>query len=373
LSGPAKGGATRSSVETRPPGLRVADLIGDDALGLPLEVIAGRIGLDRQVKATRIQKSGLALAGHFHGIEPNRIQILGVTEMTYLEKLRPERCEATIRRYLDLDLCAVVVTEMDQTMRGESMARAALVRAADECDTPLLVTSERSSRTILALHGFLDERLAPRQRVHGVLVDVFEVGLLMLGSSGVGKSEVALELVMRGHRLVADDVVECQYRPPGMVFGTAADLLRHHLEVRGLGILNIKNLFGVTSVRDRKRIDVVVRLVETTGDSDHDRLGLDQRAHRLLGVDIPELQIPVRPGRDMASILEIAARNELLKQAGFNPAAELVGRVEGSMRAKSESEFPGPATSARPASSSPAMPSNRPPESSVGLPVRKRK
>ncbi|HZO15920.1 MAG TPA: HPr(Ser) kinase/phosphatase, partial [Polyangiaceae bacterium] len=244
--------------------------------------------------------------------------------------------------------------------------------------TPLLLSPERSSRTITSLHALLDERLAPRQRIHGVLVDVFEVGLLLLGSSGVGKSEVALELIMRGHRLVADDVVDCMYRPPGMVFGQPADLLRHHLEVRGLGILNIKDLFGVTAIRERKRIDVVVQLVESVLEGDYDRLGLEQRHHQILGVEIPELLVPVRPGRDMASILEIAARNELLKMGGHHPAKEFFGRLEGALLG-SESELPSGAPSSLRTPSgavtprSPRLPGpdlTPPPESSVGMPFR---
>src|SRR5262245_20334001 len=152
-----------------------------------------------------------------------------------------------------------------------------------------------------------------------------------MGSSAIGKSETALDLVMRGHRLVADDVVECDYRPPGMVFGGAAELLRHHLEVRGLGILNIKDLFGVTAIRERKRIDVVVSLVEWSKDTEYDRMGLDDRHYTILGVKIRELVIPVRPGRDMASILEVAARNELLKNAGHHAAREFFGNLEGAL------------------------------------------
>src|SRR5262249_42708160 len=155
--------------------------------------------------------------------------------------------------------------------------------------------------------------------------------LLLVGPSAVGKSETALDLVMRGHRLVADDMVECDYRPPGMVFGAAPELLRYHLEVRGLGILNIKDLFGVTAIRERKRIDVVVKLVEWSKDTEYDRLGLDDRHHVILGVSIRELVIPVRPGRDMASILEVAARNELLKNAGHHAAREFFGNLEGAL------------------------------------------
>ncbi|MCA9619697.1 MAG: HPr(Ser) kinase/phosphatase, partial [Myxococcales bacterium] len=190
-----------------------------------------------------------------------------------------------------------------------------------------------------------------------------------LGSSGVGKSEVALELVMRGHRIVADDVVECQYRPPGMVFGAPADLLRYHLEVRGLGILNIKDLFGVTAIRERKRIDVVVRLGDAGGgEEDYDRLGLEQRYHEVLTVPVPELLIPVRPGRDMASILEIAARNELLKVSGHHPAREFFGRLEGTLLGQ-ESEIPRPVRTSRPPSSPRAIAVSSPPESSVGRPL----
>lgn len=331
-------------------------IVADPGLEVDLEVAAGEGGLGRQVRRTRIQKSGLALTGHFHGIEPERLQILGMTEMSYLRGLPRADAEVAVQRFFELDLCGVVVTQRDESMASDSHAPALLQRAADATDTPLLLSGERSSRTITALHSLLDERLAPRARIHGVLVDVFEVGMLLLGSSGVGKSEVALELIMRGHRLVADDVVECHYRPPEMVFGEPADLLRHHLEVRGLGILNIKDLFGVTAIRDRKRIDVVVQLVEVVNHGEQDRLGLERRFHDVLGVHIPELLIPVRPGRDMASILEIAARNELLKASGHHPAKEFFGRLEGALLGTE-------VTTATPS----APPSSlRAPESSVG-------
>jgi HPr kinase/phosphorylase len=157
---------------------------------------------------------------------------------------------------------------------------------------------------------------------------VFEVGVLLLGKSGIGKSECALELVMRGHRLVADDVIECDFRPPGMVFGQPAALLRHHIEVRGLGILNIKDLFGVTAVRERKRLDLIVKLEMWTPDATYDRIGLDDHHREILGAPVREVCLPVRPGRNMSSIIEIAARNELLRQAGHHPAREFVKNLE---------------------------------------------
>jgi HPr kinase/phosphorylase len=303
-------------------------LLSDPALGLHVRLLAGDAGCDRSIAHTRIQKSGLALAGHDHGIVATRIQILGQTEQSYLERLDAEAREASLTGFFALGLSCVFVTgELGPSVED-------LVRHAEASGTPLVHATERSSVTISALHALLDERLAPRKRLHGVLIDVFGVGLLLMGPSGVGKSECALDLVMRGHRLVADDVVECDYRPPGMLFGQPAKLLRHHLEVRGLGILNIKDLFGVTAIRERKRIDVVVRLVQADGEHELDRLGLDERFQTILGVDVPELAVPVRPGRDMASILEVAARNELLKNAGHHAARELFGQIESSIHAQ---------------------------------------
>lgn len=336
---------TVSGVVQPPPVLTVRAMMSDPALGIELVLLAGEAGLDRVVKHPRIQKSGLALVGHFHGIVPTRVQILGQTELSFLHRLGTEDRRRYLTGFFRLGLSCVIITQAMHT-DGEGsgvgvMPVPELAQCAEEAETPLLLSNDRSSVTINAVHALLDDRLAPRVRLHGVLVDVFGVGLLLMGPSAIGKSETALDLVMRGHRLVADDAVECDYRPPGMVFGAAAELLRHHLEVRGLGILNIKDLYGVTAIRERKRIDVVVRLVEWSKDTEYDRMGLDDRHHTILNVPIRELVIPVRPGRDMASILEVAARNELLKNAGHHAAREFFGNLEGALlgpeRAQDES------------------------------------
>jgi HPr kinase/phosphorylase len=318
------------------PVLTVRELLGDPGLGVELSELAGSAGLDRSIKHARIQKSGLALAGHFHGIVSSRIQIFGQTELSYLHKLRPAERRKALAGFFGLSLCCVVLTQGSRTFGSDASGEGALpvpelLEVADATGTPLLLSTDRSSTTITALHALLDDRLAPRLSLHGVLVDVFGVGLLLVGASAIGKSECALDLVMRGHRLVADDVVRCDFRPPSMVFGEPADLLRDHLEVRGLGILNIKDLFGVTGTRERKRIDVVVTLVEWSEDTEYDRLGLDDRSVDILGVPVRELVIPVRPGRDMASILEVAARNEILKNAGHHAAREFFNSIEGAL------------------------------------------
>src|SRR5262245_40825272 len=211
--------------------LTVRALLDDQALGLNVRLVAGTSGLDREITHPRIQKSGLAMVGHLHGLHPNRVQVLGETEMSYAQRLEPAAQITAAEHLFSAQLAGVMVT------RGTDPPRA-FQEEAEKTSTPLVVCAEKSSIAITALHTLLDDRLAPRTRIHGVLVDVFEVGVLLLGQSGIGKSECALELVLRGHRLVADDVIECDYRPPGMVFGQPAAPLRHHMEVRGLGILN---------------------------------------------------------------------------------------------------------------------------------------
>jgi HPr kinase/phosphorylase len=342
-SGKAAGAGPPAEHPSHPAGLEITvrDLVTDPHLTIRVRQVAGEAGLARPLRHPRVQKSGLALAGHFHGVVPTRVQVLGETELSYLDSISGEARSVAARGFFSLGLSCVVIT-------GDHDPPRALVSSAEATATPLFVTDSRSSRTINALHAVLDDRLAPQTQLHGVLVDVFGIGLLLLGKSGIGKSECALELVMRGHRLVADDVVRCDWRPPGMVFGQPADLLRHHIEIRGLGVLNIKDLFGVTSVRERKRIDIVVHLVEWNERDEYDRLGLEQRFHAVLGVPVRELKVPVRPGRDMGSILEMAARNELLRRAGKNTSAEFVSKLEGTLVTKPALESDNPESIAAP-------------------------
>lgn len=301
--------------------ITVGDLVGEPRLGMKLQRLAGEAGLGRPIRHARIQKSGLALAGHFFGVVPTRIQVLGETELSFLESMDFDGRGVAARGFFSLGLSCVVVTRRGEIPR-------ALIQAAEATGTPLFQSDARSSRTINELHALLDEKLAPTTSLHGVLVDVFGIGLLLLGKSGIGKSECAVELVLRGHRLVADDVVRCEWRPPGMVFGAPADVLRHHVEVRGLGVLNIKDLFGVTAIRERKRIDMVVQLDEWNENKEYDRLGVDDRFLEILNTPIRLVIVPVRPGRDMGAMLEMAARDELLRRAGKHSARELLSRLE---------------------------------------------
>lgn len=303
-----------------PGSVTVRDFAEHPRLGIQLKGISGSAGLGRPLRHPRVQKSGLALAGHFFGVVPTRIQLLGETELAYLDSLGARAGEAA-RGFFSLGLSCVVTTRATEPPKS-------LALAAEATGTPLFSSGARSSHTVNAIHSVLDELLAPRTQLHGVLVDVFGVGLLLLGKSGIGKSECAVDLVLRGHRLVADDIVECDWRPPGMVFGAPPLLLRNHVEVRGLGVLNVQEMFGVTAVRHRKRIDVVVRLVEWSDKEDYDRLGVDDAHHEILSTQLRLLTVPVRPGRDMGSILEMAARNELLRRAGHHPARRFIERIQ---------------------------------------------
>lgn len=296
----------------------VRSLVEPGVLSVSLRVLAGADGLDREIAHPRIQKSGLGLVGHFRGVSSSRVQVLGETEVSFAEAMAPGDAARAFELLLSRGLCCVVVTVP---------VPAALVQAGEAQGCPVIASSAKSSVTINALHAWLDEQLAPRTRVHGVFVDVFGVGILLLGKSGIGKSECALELVQRGHRLVADDVVDCALRPPDSIYGGATELLKNHLEVRGLGVLNIKDLFGVAAVRDRKRVDLVVRLVGREDEESWDRLGVDDEWYEILGQRIPLRRVPVRPGKNTAVTIEVAARNELLRQAGHHSALAFHARL----------------------------------------------
>ncbi len=302
------------------PTIRVRDLLSGQAARLAFRILAGEAGIDREINVPRIQKPGLALAGFIEYIHPGRVQILGRSEITFLNDLDPER-----RRAILSEVAACGVTCLVITKGLEPPAE--LIDAAELHAIPLLQTSEMSSVTIDSLTTFLEECLAPRLTLHGVLLDLYGVGVLLLGESGVGKSECALDLVVRGHRLVADDVVEFRRRS-GLLNGDGPELTRYHMEVRGLGIINIKHLFGVTAVREKKDLDLIIRLVHWQEGMHYERLGLDENTFEILGVNVPYLEMPVAPGRYLSVLIEVAARTHLLRKQGYPPSKDLVERLD---------------------------------------------
>ncbi|MFL5344968.1 MAG: HPr(Ser) kinase/phosphatase [Hyalangium sp.] len=310
--------------------IRISALLEDRDYDLKLTLVAGERGLNRILNSPRIQKPGLALAGFTEHLHPHRVQVFGNTEVSYLLTLPEEQQREALARLFREDLACVVVTK-------ELEPPKVLVEACEASGLALMKTPLLSSTFIQQVQGFLEEALTETSSLHGVLMDVFGVGILLLGKSGIGKSEIALDLVMRGHRLVADDIVDVARRKPGAVYGAGNPVIKHHMEIRGLGIINIKDLFGVSAVREQKKIEHVIELQEWDPIQEYDRLGVEDRFLDIIGVNVPLSVVPVRPGRNMATIIEVAARNHLLKLQGHHSAREFAERLnraiaDGAMR-----------------------------------------
>jgi HPr kinase/phosphorylase len=302
------------------PSMTVRELLDDEAASsLNLVLLAGAEGLDNVVDRARIQKPGLALAGFLEYVHPGRIQVLGKSETTFLrERPAGERTRIVSQLCRQGVSCFVLTTGLEPSDE--------LTAETERHGVPLLRTDLSSSAAIERLTRYLEDRLAPRAIVHGVFLDVYGLGVLVLGDSGVGKSECAIELVARGHRLVSDDVVEIKRRGDVLV-GTGPELTRYHMELRGVGIINVKDLFGVASVRQTKFVEYVIKLDPWKPGKRYDRLGLDENGYEILGVVLPYVEMPVGPGRNLSVLIEVAARNHLLKLKGYHPARELARRL----------------------------------------------
>jgi HPr kinase/phosphorylase len=296
-----------------------------EALGLPLDLLAGAEGLARVITSPHIQETGLALAGFHDGLKPGRVLILGDSEVRYLESLDAPARSAALRQVLRPDVPCVVIT-------GGLQPPAELPVEADRASLPLLRTAAATPTAIARLTSILEDSLAERTMTHAVLMDILGLGVLIVGESGIGKSECALDLIVRGHRLVADDTVEIRRRAATILIGTCPELTRHHMELRGLGIINVKDLFGIASTRFSKRVELVVQLERWEPGREYERLGLDDEFHEILGLKAPLVRMPVAPGRSVAILVEVAARNQLLRSRGHHAARALARRLDGALR-----------------------------------------
>lgn len=298
----------------------VAQLLHEKGKQFDLRVAAGENGLDSVIASSELNRPGLAFAGFLDIYVHDRIQILGNTEILFLEQMSDTERLNRVQKALSYPIPCVIVTTNNEPP-------AELLDEGEKRGIPVLLTSHTTSRFWTLLTFFLEREFAPTTTVHGVMVDVFGVGTLITGSAGVGKSEVGLELIERGHRLVADDVVVIKRLSRNLLVGSAASNVQHHMEVRGLGIVDVELLFGAGSVREEKRVSLVVRLEQYTEESFVDRLGLDERFANLLDVDIREFVIPVEPGRNLSILCEVAALQHRIQSQGRNPAKELNERL----------------------------------------------
>ncbi|MBN1596029.1 HPr kinase/phosphorylase [candidate division FCPU426 bacterium] len=282
---------------------------------LTLELISGREGLSRKITVPDINRPGLALAGYFDYFAFERIQVLGRTELSFLQGLGKDHVRSIFRKLMEWDVCCVIITQGLEPPEE-------LLLAVEEKNVPVFTSQMPTTKLIAELTIYLEDKLAPETSLHGTLVDVYGIGVLILGKSGIGKSECALDLVERGHRLVADDLVDIKRTAERILMGSGPELIRHHMEIRGLGIINIKNLFGIGAIRDRKRVELVTTIEEWDEKKEYDRLGLDELTYSILGIDLPRIIIPVRPGRNLSIIIEVAAMNQRLKKSGHHTARE---------------------------------------------------
>lgn len=289
-----------------------------------LEVIS-RADVEQEAITSDINRVGLQLAGHFDYFSPERIQIMGQSEMSFYNALAEKKKYDVMERLMrEQFFCMIITRDMAVPTEVEELAK--------KYKRTLLRSPKATTRFVSQLTDFLEKGLAPTKTVHGVLVDVYGVGLLLIGKSGIGKSETALELIKRGHRLVADDAVEVKKLPDGVLEGRAPELIRNFLEIRGIGILDISKLYGIGSVRNYKRIELVVNFKEWRDNETYDRLGMEQKYMKILDQDVATLDIPVKPGRNLAIILEAAARNHKQKSEGYNAAIELDSRLQSQMK-----------------------------------------
>jgi len=297
----------------------VLDLLGlelKEQNALDLTCIAGRAGLGRPITVPDLNRPGLALAGFYESFAHTRLQIFGRGEHAYLDTLYSEAAPASVETLFSYEIPCCIFTS--SLVPPESF-----LAAAEKGGCPILSTSLNSSEFSGRVIRVLSDIFAPKTTVHGVLVEVFGIGILLVGDSGVGKSETALELIERGHRLVADDVVEIRCVNGSILMGQGANkVIGHHMEIRGLGIINITHLFGVGAIRDKKQIQLVCQLEDWNPDKVYDRIGVDELTTEILGVRVPKLEIPVKPGRNIPIIVETASMNERLKKMGYHSAKE---------------------------------------------------
>jgi HPr kinase/phosphorylase len=308
--------------ETRKRSIAVGFLFEVTKDRFKLRKLNGESGFANEIKDKNLHRPGLALAGYVELFTYDRVQIMGNTEIRYLKSLEPEHRRSAFMALLEFNIPCIILTN-GNTVEEE------LLEAASARNIPIFGTPFNTTKVSYFLADFLDDQFAPQMMVHGSLVDVYGVGVLLTGRSGIGKSEIALDLVERGHRLAADDVVMITRKGEGILIGAGTDLVKHFMEVRGLGLIDVRSMFGVRAIRFQKRVEVVIELEEWKPDEDYTRTGLDDLSVSILDVEIPLVKLPIFPGKNVTVITEVISLNYLLKHYGYDAAKVFAKRLEG--------------------------------------------
>lgn len=286
-------------------------------------------GMERIIKDPHIHRPGLALAGFTGLFTFNRVQILGNTEMRYLKQLSPEQRTKVLKKFFSFEIPCICLTFSNKPSEE-------FIQLAEKNDIPVFITPLETTKFAYFINDFLDDQFSSQIAMHGSFVDVYGVGLLFYGRSGIGKSEIALDLIERGHRLVADDVVMISRKGDGVLMGTGTELVKHFMEIRGLGIIDIRSVFGIRAIRFQKRVELLVHLEEWDAKKEYTRTGLDSENIEMLGVDLPFIRLPIFPGKNITVISEIIALNYLCKHYGYDAAKTLSEKLEQAINSKSK-------------------------------------
>jgi HPr kinase/phosphorylase len=287
-----------------------------------LKQLNGENGFDNLIKDKNLHRPGLALAGYVELFTYNRVQMIGNTEIRYLSSLDATHRKLAFSRLLEFKIPCIILT-------NNNMVEEKLLQASSAKGIPVFGTPFETTKIAYFLADFLDDQFSPQIVVHGSLVDVYGVGVLLMGRSGIGKSEIALDLIERGHRLVADDVVMLVRKGEAILMGAGTDLVKHFMEIRGLGLIDVRSMFGIRAIRFQKRVELVVELEEWKPNHDYTRTGLDAENMRILDVEIPHVRLPIFPGKNVTVITEVIALNYLLKHYGYDAAQEFAKKLEG--------------------------------------------
>lgn len=292
-----------------------------------LKLLNNDHGFDNHINDRNLHRPGLALAGYVDLFTYDRVQIIGNTEVNYLNSLSPKQRHAAFMRLLEFKIPCIVLTN-DNTLE------ASMLEEASRKSIPIFGTPFETTKISYFIADFLDDQFAPQIVLHGSFVDVYGIGVLLIGRSGIGKSEIALDLVERGHRLVADDVVNVTRKGEGILMGSGTDLVKHFMEIRGLGLIDVRSMFGIRAIRFQKRVEIIVELEDWKADQDYTRTGLDDSKIPILDVEIPHVRLPIFPGKNVTVITEVIALNYLLRHYGYDAAKQFAKRLEGTIAEK---------------------------------------